>query len=742
MDACWNPFADALSARHDRLRIAIRRGGALLNTYREVRWDVSAPAGPYAVYLARDGLFFTLALDLDCGDADALRDQATVLRAILDRAGVRYVETRSGGSAHGHLLSTWPAGLPAREVADVMRALRSLAPDLDITPMFNPMTGAIRPPGSPHRSGGVCTVIGDDDTALRVLQTGNAHPAWTRLHGILALPDSNRIEGDNRLAATTLPDSPTPPRTARTPAHRREPSPRIAKLIADGDTEGRYRDRSALAFAITVSLVQAGWALTEYSCLAEREDAKGLDHLRRAHLGDGHCQRRRDVADAARRMWNAATDFVHRNPAIRSQRPDVAHILAGVGRAVRAAGWGGQGGPTERAVLDELLRRGWHLGRVVIGMSVRLLADACGVSRSAAAAALRRLIRDGWLVEEAPRVGRAAGEYRLLERHAPSSRGWTLDQAPLVDRPQDSGVNPGYGISDRYPLEHRPMVHHQHDALSAEALGRVAALILATLSEEPADLARLQQRTWLCRRTLIKHLRRLHEHHLVSDAAGVWTAASSNTLPSALAATATALGSVGVLQRRRDYHRDESAAYAWWLADHLADTGWSRQRGLRRDGHSTLTGTERRIPRTPFPHTADGRRCWRAALALTVDGFGLQADELAAVDLVGRLPGEPAVTQSAATVRTVRRRQPARSDAQTDATRRSGDRVIAAAALPRTVPTSRTARRTRTTYGPYSAHDSQPRKAQHDYIARLSLIDLPVRVPTASRSRLRIRRHG
>ena len=60
-------MARALSARPDRVRLAVRDGDQITHQFRSARWPTSEPAVPLAVYLAREGRFHTLALDVDRG---------------------------------------------------------------------------------------------------------------------------------------------------------------------------------------------------------------------------------------------------------------------------------------------------------------------------------------------------------------------------------------------------------------------------------------------------------------------------------------------------------------------------------------------------------------------------------------------------------------------------------------------------------------------------------------------------
>ena len=146
-------LARAVSARTDGVRVATRDRAGFTNDFRHRPWPAGRPDGPVAVYLAREGFYYTLAFDIDAGGAEAC-EQADLLGSILELAGIRYVTAMSGPAGHRHLICTWSVGLDPVDVARVARKLRELAPDLDVAMLLNPATGCLRPPGgSPPRRG-------------------------------------------------------------------------------------------------------------------------------------------------------------------------------------------------------------------------------------------------------------------------------------------------------------------------------------------------------------------------------------------------------------------------------------------------------------------------------------------------------------------------------------------------------------------------------------------------------------
>jgi hypothetical protein len=682
----WNSYAVAVAARTDRLRVAsTNETGGFLNSYRSQRWPPEEPAGPYAVHLAGQGGFRTLFLDLDCDDPPTAAAQVSDLSALLTQAGIRFVEVRSGPSARTHLVATWQTRLPPAAVQRVGRALRQHAPDLDITPLCNPATGSMRPPGSPHRSGGRSRVIGGQREALEVLQVGNDQRAWTRLCALLRVDDhddgaSFSVAADPRLAA--LPQAGGLPRLD---VARRGPSRETAGLIVNGDTLNRFGgNRSAVAVAITASIIQIGWSFPEFLAVALDPSSVGLAHLRMQHSGGGRLLPRRDPEGAARRMWLSTIQWVLDHPATPLAPRDIPLQLPAVATAVDAAGWGGQAGPGERAVMDALLVLALAVGSVTVGCSVRRLAILVGLSKTTAAAVLIRLQTKCWLVALPGRKEREAATFELSVpmppgavtgpggpmQHGASTEveavaaalvvGRTLDLAP----PGNSRTASEFVLDLRPGASLRPALPHvlglasrRHDAMSQGSdsrLGRTAGYLADLLKDAASDQATLTTRSGLRLRTVRRHLRHLRAAGVVICAQRMWSLVRESD--AALDRAAHERGATGVVARRDAEYRTESATYAWLLADHASARGFTSARGLRRPGHAAISGAAVVSPRCNFPRDADGRTGWRTALGMTRVGLGLQTDELATLNLDGELIHEPHRERPAAAPRRTRSR--------------------------------------------------------------------------------------
>ncbi|MQA35295.1 winged helix-turn-helix domain-containing protein [Modestobacter roseus] len=625
-------LASLISARQDRIRVARRRGGELTNSYRERAWDGrTLPELPYYVYLARDGFYYRLAFDLDAARGDVHSDAAT-LRQLLSDARVRFIEALSGPAGGRHLIAAFHDPLPAARVDALARHLGDVhLPTLDRSCLCNPATGGIRPPGSPHRDGGSSVLLTPSAVAAAALAEGNGHHAFDRLCALAGVP------------------APTTDHTSGAPARApRALSPRLQQLEREGDVAGAYRDRSAVAAAIALGYVNAGLTVEQFLAAALDPSCRGLDHLRRIRTGPDRYRFRgeAEVRAAAERMWRRRVRFAEQRPPSGrpAPDPDIERLVAVVHAAADAAPsrWGGQGGRSDRAVLDAFLDDARHWPDVQVPASNRRLAERSGISRSAVGRALHRLARDGWLEPCAPAAGTLAATYRPTvpspaDDHAAtgthralpaSGHGWVTSPAP----------SPVGSLGVRVAVQ-------SHDVFTAEGLGRYAAAVFLACTDLPDTAAGIAARTGLSVRLVRRHLRRLADTALIQAIGLLWRAGHIEALDRA----ADHLGVAGAAARRAEVHAAERVAHRWYVADFAARRGWTVERGLWRAGWHTLSGGDRRpTPSIPFPRRS-GRADPSRALRLALGGYGPAPDSVVPATLAAMTP-VPSVGQRAAPV--------------------------------------------------------------------------------------------
>jgi hypothetical protein len=101
-----------LAASHDRVHVArTSTGGTYLNQYGESAWNTQAPAQPFAVYLAHNGLYRTSAFDLDAKPGRDPRADADAIAAALTGSSIKFAIAQSGAAGGRHIHATFPDGL-------------------------------------------------------------------------------------------------------------------------------------------------------------------------------------------------------------------------------------------------------------------------------------------------------------------------------------------------------------------------------------------------------------------------------------------------------------------------------------------------------------------------------------------------------------------------------------------------------------------------------------------------------
>lgn len=167
----------------------------------------SPPTSPWALPLAdRDG-FRLLAFDLDAKpDAAAAAADAHRLVEVLSSVGIAHLVCASGPAGGRHLWVGLSESVSPVLVERLARVLRQFAPTLDLSPLANPATGCVRPPGAPHRHGGTSRVLSGDLSVLQQPSTSAADlqrlvlAATARLGGMP--PADGRVSGARVAEAT------------------------------------------------------------------------------------------------------------------------------------------------------------------------------------------------------------------------------------------------------------------------------------------------------------------------------------------------------------------------------------------------------------------------------------------------------------------------------------------------------------------------------------------------------------
>ncbi len=359
--------------------------GKAVNTYtRRARTAGARPDAPWAVYLTdQTGSFRLLAFDFDAAKGDPAAD-AAMLCGWLEYTGLPHLLTRSGPSGGRHVWLALAEAVDAGVVDTLARLARARLPSLDIAPLANPVTGCVRPPGSPHRAGGSSTVLAGDPDALAVPAVTAADV--TRLVEILAAGHQ-----PEPLAPLADPGAPLPTdRVGRLylPGVRRQlPAGSVQALEVDAaavdanTVDASTVDASTVLRRVLVGAAAARWRCADLAGLVA--SSPGLEHVRSQGQGQGQGpgrpRRVRSPGESRAvlaRQWDRAVRWVAAHPRAsnledptfeprrRPRRcgrasPDPSGCDAGqVGRPGRAGGPPGAGRAVRAVAARDVHRRG------------------------------------------------------------------------------------------------------------------------------------------------------------------------------------------------------------------------------------------------------------------------------------------------------------------------------------------------------------------------------------------------
>ena len=550
--------------------------------------DAGEPACPYALHLTNtDHRFEFIVFDLDVSReslAGVWRDADTIT-TLLAEHGLDHMVSRSGpgGGIHVWVPVSGEHGMEAHVVARLARAAERRLPTLDIAPLLNPTTGAVRPPGAPHRAGGRAELLHPltAEDALLVCDTDTN--TVEKFEALAVALGAEKLDIEETTAADTAAERIDP--VAVRLRGRRSPMPDMVRHLLD---TGPGQDPSAHVARILPRLALARWSLTDVQRLVEETDptAPGLEHLRSRRFGTGR-RRRPETEQAAllTRQWTKAVAFAARlAPGVERAERDLL-ALRGIGAAVlevvaeRPELWTEEAGPADQRTLVGVL--GVALSACAqdgeVDVDIRRLALATGLGKSTVARALQRLYKDGRLIQVAGAEGTQAARWRLVHPDqwkvvVPGETGGTQGEpAPALPLPP----HPEGYLATREDLLHRvkdylEVVSHEvfteHSPTHPRGLGRHMARTYAALIDQSShlytvDIQALSRSTGHTPARTARHLRILTEHGLIDPHTGLPTDAT------ALDEAAIRLGTTGVHAARERRYTAEREAHAAWHAE-------------------------------------------------------------------------------------------------------------------------------------------------------------------------------
>ncbi|MEU9080657.1 hypothetical protein AB0D22_39075 [Kitasatospora sp. NPDC048538] len=630
--------------------------------------DEVDPARPVAMYLTRRhrGVhrYVLIPLDLDAkhrADAQQAATDAELLAAAAAAEDIEPVPARSGPTGGRHVWLGCAEGVSSTVVQRIARAARVLCPSLDISPLVNPKSGAVRPPGAAHRFGGHSELIAhSDDQAVTALGAASAPAeAFERLAVRLEAMAAGRPVEQQPEAAPEAGAVP-PSIAARGPVVRpvEQDATGAPKLAVPWRPLGERAVRSLRrklserqnhsdwAHAPARAMALAGWTQTEgLAVVRDAESSPALEWLRTERQADG-TRTPRDAEQTARlwaRVWWLAVQDAARMPhrpqddGGRHERTDVEGAVSDLFARMRAAGparWARESGPADAAVLAALAWLMLSAATTDVSANVRRLGVLAGYSHQTAALALWRLIRDGWLTVTAE-ADRRAGQARRVTlatvHECPDHEGHrcAIYDVSAVHAGSDRRRNaaapsgpPGAHPADAPAYLRALIVHQQADVW--HALGHHAARTLQAVRDLPRPtLGALAEATGYSTPTTAGHLQDLQNLRLVTPSRyRGCTVYRVTSRPLYEAAQET--GTAGRLATLAAQARVDQARHLWWTAEEE----WSalpraekRARGLRPGpDQQVIPGMapgSRAYPRRP-----DGRPDHAAARRIEAERIG------------------------------------------------------------------------------------------------------------------------
>ncbi|MEE2061766.1 hypothetical protein [Rhodococcus artemisiae] len=553
----------------------------------------TAPKVPWAIHLtAADHRFRLLAFDFDSGPhgADVAAGDAHRLCTVLDELGVAHLHTASGPAGGQHVwIRLADPGASADNVRTLAHALRQHYPSLDTSPLTNPATGAVRPPGAPHRNGGYSLphLLGTAlSNTLKRMSSGAPNDVVEWL--LARHPHAELSKHHDHPRTVRIIEDQAGPHLDRP---RRPLSNRTQALLGTTPTPGT--DRSALAHSILLGMAKAGHSLLDVETAVA--SAPGLVRLR-----DDHDRGRDDTT----RQWQRALDVAARfAPASADERAPVDDELDHVETAVMAdpTRWARPGGASDERILHALIVLARTARTRTLDVDVRRLAEAAAVAASTVSRRLRVLMGEGWVT-------------RVNEGSGTRASTWELNLASIAATQGEPAPGSGTGIS-------RPLLaHHTHDVwASRTGLGSAAARIhweALKFGKSKFSARRgknmisvVSEATGYATATVARTLDKFRDLHLLPVSSAITSIEPMDRI-------ALSLGVAGTAAARASRHLIDRELHRWWTEE----LEWRSRRGKKRGVRATPPGALALPITAPararygrFPTGDDGRADYRTA---------------------------------------------------------------------------------------------------------------------------------
>uniref|UniRef100_UPI003F499A75 zinc finger domain-containing protein n=1 Tax=unclassified Streptomyces TaxID=2593676 RepID=UPI003F499A75 len=655
-------FLGALSPRPSARPAAGNRVDGWQNVYpSDAPLAEVEPDRPVAMYLTRRHRgayrFQVLALDCDAKRGPDAADQATadaeLLAAAARAEGIEPVPAESGPTGGRHVWLGCADGVPAGVVHRIARAARALCPSLDIAPLMNPKSGAVRPPGAAHRYGGhsrltahtigeAVNVLGPGSAPVEAFErlavrletmTATGQPVPAPRRGTATLPVPLAAGDDDRAVPPSIRQRGPVVRPVETDAAGcpklaapwRPLGERAIKGLRRSLTSGHDHSRHAHAPARSMAL--AGWTQAEgLAVVRDAESSPAFEWLRTRRQADG-TRTPRDEDETARlwaRVWWLAVQDAARMPRRpdddgRAAYSDVEHAVLDLFARMTAAGtdrWSRESGPSDAAVLTAVAWLMLSSGSTDVSVPVHRVGVLAGYSHQTAAQSLWRLIRDGWLTVTAEAVRRAGKARRvtLATSHTcpdhDKHRCAVYDVSPVhpgSDRRRNAAAPPPPLASS--PAHVRALIAHQQADVWHHLGHHAARTLHAIRSQDRPTLDQVMAATGYRRRASLRHVHQLQALRLVTTARPRRGATTYAVTDRPLWEAAEEIGTAGRVAALAVTARLDQAVIEWWTSEEE----WSalpreakRRRG-QRPGPDQLVLPGMAPGARAYPRDAQGR---------------------------------------------------------------------------------------------------------------------------------------
>ena len=625
----------ALTPREHVRAAAQLATGEILNEYdHQCSVNELPPRTPWAMYLAgEDRRYAYLCFDFDSSRGNAAYD-AGRLSHWLDELNITHLICASGPTGGQHVWIGMAESVDATLVRDLALLATQLLPSLDPIPLTNPATGCVRPPGAPHRLGGVsvpqgsltaltsCTVSPDAITDLTafLIDAGAELPSPT-----MGLLRGMAVDDDGHPYIT---------------GPKRPLTPRVNAMVNGAPSD----DTSYTLAAVLAGCAHSRWHHADVLALVETPAFEHVRTLRGRNGNDRIPRTERGRIRALDAAWNNAVRYVAAHP-LNGAGDDTTYLaraqtaLAAVERVQQRADampglWGADrassaarrstGTHSTRAVLDALCLYIAQSAQLTVEADVRRLSADTGYGRTTVHTALQALTRpavdadpeSAWILRvgdvEAPHGQR----YRLSTKFSTDLEDRNRTQVPARPRAAPTPLTASYWTT-RLTAALRPLAH---DTFAApHSLGRTTGLVFKHLPEDAAaTIDDLVHRTGLDAARIRVALHRLRSYRLARRGGAGWSRGDVT----ALEVAADALDVAGYLEARRSRYGVERGRWEWWNAE----LTWMRKSNKKRRGRRAASGValfaqNDRPDYSRYPRGPDGRADHKEALRLVDAGI-------------------------------------------------------------------------------------------------------------------------